>query len=337
MTKRLIIITTVLLFTLVVCVSLGSVPIPLLDTCRVFYNVIIGRGGNDLPQRLTSILIDVRLPRVLTVAFVGAALSVCGACMQGLLRNPLADGSTLGVSAGASLGAVLAIAFNVSLPGLPGAATFLFSMSFAFFSLLIILALAYQIDFTMSTQTVILVGVIFSMFASSITSLLIVFAGSKVKNIMFWSMGSFAGSSYGQALIMGLALLIGGGLLICKSDELNAFAVGEDNARNIGVPVKKVKLQVMILVAILIGIAVAISGTIGFVGLIIPHITRFWTGPNHRKLLPFSMFFGAVFLMLADLVSRIMLRPLELPIGVITSFIGSIVFVYIFYRFRRQA
>jgi len=335
MIKRLFLVAVILILTLIICVSFGSVHIPPVDTCRVFYALISGRTI-DLPQQTKSILLDVRLPRVLTVSCVGGALSLSGAAMQGLLRNPLADGSTLGVSAGASLGAVAAIALNIQLPGLPGAATLFFSMVFAFVSMILILFLAHHIDFTMSTQTVILVGVVFSMFASSLTSLLITFADSKVKNIIFWSMGSFAGSSYKQALLMFIALIVAGGLLISKAEELNAFAVSEENARNIGVPVKKVKLQILIFVSALIGIAVSISGTIGFVGLIVPHITRFWTGPNHHKLLPLSTLLGALFLMLADMISRIILSPIELPIGVITSFVGSIAFVYIFYRFRRQ-
>jgi iron complex transport system permease protein len=174
------------------------------------------------------------------------------------------------------------------------------------------------------------------MFAGSITSLLVTVAGSKVRSIIFWTMGSFVGSNYNQALLMGTALVFAGGLLLSKAEELNAFAIGEDNAAYIGVPIKRIKLQVMILVAILIGIAVSISGTIGFVGLIIPHMTRILTGPNHQRLLPLSMLFGAVFLLLADLVSRMLFRPIELPIGVITSFAGSLVFVYIFYRARQQ-
>ncbi|HPR40577.1 MAG TPA: iron ABC transporter permease, partial [Oscillospiraceae bacterium] len=271
------------------------------------------------------------------VALVGASLSLCGGAMQGLLKNPLADGSTLGVSSGASLGAVIAIAFGITVPSLPFAGTMVMAMLFAFLSLVIILSLAYKLDFSLSTNTIILIGVIYSMFVSSILSLIITFASDKVKHITFWTMGSLQGTSYDNALVLLVALAIFGSMILGKARELNAFAVGEDIARNIGVDVRKVKFQILICVSALIGVCVSIGGTIGFVGLVTPHIIRLIVGPNHRRLLPASLFAGAIFLMFADLVARILLNPLELPIGVVTSFIGSIVFVYIFYRSRKAA
>lgn len=281
------------------------------------------------------IIVSVRLPRVLCVALTGAALSLAGGVMQGLLRNPLADGSTLGISSGASLGAVLSLAFGINLPWISGGGTMVMAILFAFLSLILILGLAYKLDYSLSTNTIILIGVIFSMFASSINSLVVTFAGEKVKNIMFWTMGSLAGSSYEQALILLATLIVCGGVLLHYARELNAFAIGEDNARHIGIDVRRVKLIVMIAVSVLIGVCVSIGGTIGFVGLVIPHMIRMVVGPNHKRLLPASMFAGAFFLMLADLLSRTLLNPRELPIGVVTSFVGSIVFVYIFYRSRK--
>lgn len=283
-----------------------------------------------------SVILFVRVPRVICAALEGAALALCGAAMQGLLRNPLADGTTVGVSSGASLGAVLAIAIGVNTQMLAGIGTMAMAMAFAFISLLVILGLAYKLDFTLSTYTIILIGVIFSMFSNSIVSFITTFAGDKVKTIVFWTMGSMAGSSYDNALLLMLALLLFGTVILSHGQELNAFAIGEDNARHIGVNVKKVKLMILIAVSGLIGVSVSIAGTIGFVGLVIPHITRMLVGPNHKRLLPASLFSGAVFLMLADLISRIVLSPRELPIGVITSFVGSVVFVYIFYIARRR-
>ena len=276
-----------------------------------------------------------RLPRVVCVALTGASLSLCGAAMQGLLKNPLADGSTLGVSGGASLGAVLAIAFGVSVPGLPLAGTMGMAIAFAFASLVVILALAYRLDASLSTNTIILVGVVFSMFTSALTSLVITFAGEKVKTITFWTMGSLAGTDYTDALALGGALAVCGTALLRRARELNAFAVGEENARHVGVRVRRVKLTVLVCVSALVGVCVSIGGTIGFVGLVTPHMARMIVGPNHKKLLPASLFSGAIFLMLADLVSRVLLRPVELPIGVITSLAGSAAFVLIFYKTRR--
>lgn len=319
---------------LLLCVCIGSVNLPLGETVQVLWNAVTGQP-QPAESLAASILLPVRLPRVLCVALVGASLSLCGSAMQGLLKNPLADGSTLGVSSGASLGAVIAIAFGISIPGLPLAGTMVMAILFACLSMLVILSLAYRLDASLSTNTIILIGVIFSMFASSISSLVITFAGDRVKNITFWTMGSLQGSSYQNALILLVALALFGGVLLAHCRELNAFAVGEDNARGIGVNVRRVKLIVLICVSALIGVCVSISGTIGFVGLVTPHILRIITGPNHRRLLPASLFGGAVFLMLSDLVARVLLNPRELPIGVVTSFIGSIVFIYIFCSSRK--
>ena len=325
------------LLTLLFCVCTGSVSIPLSKTVTIITDAIQTLfTASPLPTGTdASIVLSIRLPRVICVALTGASLSLCGCAMQGLLKNPLADGSTLGVSSGASLGAVLAIAFNITLPSLPFAATTVFAIIFAFASLVIILSLAYKLDYSLSTNTIILIGVIFSMFISSILSLIITFAPDKVRDIIFWTMGSLASSTYTNALVLLVSLGICSFFILFNARELNAFAIGEDNARHIGVNVKKVKLLIFVLVSVLIGVCVSIGGTIGFVGLVTHHMLRMIVGPNHKKLLPASMFGGAVFLMLADLLSRILLNPLQLPIGVITSFIGAILFIYIFYRSRR--
>lgn len=320
---------SVMLAVMLLCVCVGSVSISVSDTLATIWDMITG-------QPLTqSIIAFVRLPRVLCVALVGASLSLCGGAMQGLLRNPLADGSTLGVTSGASLGAVLSIAFGITIPAISFLGTMMMAMLFAFLSLIVILSLAYKLDYSLSTNTIILIGVIFTMFAHSIISLIITFASDKVKHIMFWTMGSLEGSSYTNALVLLVALLLLGSIILHYSRELNAFAIGEDNARHIGVNVKKVKLMVLITASALIGVCVSIGGTIGFVGLVMPHMTRMIVGPNHKRMLPAVLFSGAAFLMLADLVGRVILSPLELPIGVVTSFIGSVVFVYIFYTRRK--
>lgn len=324
---------TVTLVTALICVCAGSVSIPIGNTITAIWNTIC---GVPIPEGISqSIIVFVRLPRVLCVALAGASLSLCGGAMQGLLKNPLADGTTLGVSSGASLGAVLAIAFGITIPGVPFAGSMALAMLFAFLSLILILSLAYKMDYSLSTNTIILIGIIFTMFANSLISLVTTFAGEKAKSILFWTLGSFSGSSYTNALILLIALVIFGSAILRYSRELNAFAIGEDNARHVGVDVKKVKLVVLITVSALVGVCVSMVGTIGFVGLVIPHMTRMITGPNHKRLLPASLFSGATFLMLADLVGRVILSPLELPIGVVTSFIGSITFIYIFYTSRK--
>ncbi len=316
---------------MLLCVCVGSVSIPPKDTLTAIWNTL---WGLEVPAGISkSVILNVRLPRVLNVALMGAALSLCGAAMQGLLQNPLADGSTLGVSSGASLGAVIALA--LPLPGTSYGSTMVMAMLFAFLSLILILSFTYALDRSLSTNSIILIGVIFSMFASSLITLIISFAGERVRSITFWMLGSLSGTGYGQAGILFLTLLICGALLLRYARELNAFAVGEDNARHIGVNVRRVKLMILIAVSVTIGVSVSIGGAISFVGLVTPHMARMVAGPNHKRLLPASMFSGAIFLLLADLLARTLLSPIELSIGVVTSLVGAVAFVIIFYRTRR--
>lgn len=322
-----------LLAAMCLCVCVGSVNVPLRDTWMAIAGAL---SRTTQPQgTMANIILNVRMPRVLCVALTGAALSLAGAGMQGLLKNPLADGSTLGVSSGAALGAVIAIAFGLNFPSLPFAGTTVLAIIFAFMSLLLILALAYKLDHSLSTNTIILIGVIYSMFISSAMNVIITFASDKLKSITFWTMGSLQGSTYENAALLAAVLVICGTVLCLHARELNAFAVGEDNARNVGVNVHRTKLLVLIVVSALIGICVSIGGTIGFVGLVTPHMVRMVSGPNHKRLLPASMFFGAIFLLLADLTARTVMRPLELPLGVVTSLIGALVFIGIFYQTRK--
>ena len=324
---------TVLFLTMILCVCVGSVRISFSDTVTAVWNAI---RGLPIPENIAkNIILNVRLPRVLCVMLAGAALSICGAAMQGLLRNPLADGSTMGVSSGAALGAMIAIATGFTLPGISFGGSMVMAMIFAFASLILILSLSYALDRSLSTGSIILIGVIFTMFISAIISLIITFASDHTRSLSFWTMGSFSGVNYDQVKIMGLALLLCGGILIRFSPELNAFAIGEDNARHIGVNVKRVKLIILITVSVLIGVCVSIAGTVSFVGLIMPHIARMLVGPNHKRLLPAALFSGAIFLLLTDLTARTLLSPIELPIGVVTSIVGAIAFIIIFYQTRK--
>ena len=320
---------------MVTAVCVGSVSISIVECLQVFKAALTGTEAAD--PGTASILLSVRLPRVLCVALSGASLSVCGTAMQGLLKNPLADGAPLGISSGASLGAALAIAFGFQLPQLPFSGSMILAALFAFGSLILILSLSYMLDSSFSTNTIILLGIVYSMFMSSILSLVVTFAPDKLKQITFWTMGSLAGSSYQNALVLFVMLAVCGTILIHLAEELNAFAIGEENAMNVGVDVKRVRLVILITISLLIGACVSIGGTIGFVGLVTPHIIRLMTGPNHKRLLPASMFGGAAFLTLADLAARTIVPPLELPIGVVTSFVGAILFVYVYYKVGRTA
>ncbi len=282
-----------------------------------------------------NVLLKIRLPRVLAAAVMGGTLSVSGFLLQTFFRNPIAGPYVLGVSSGASLGAVIALALGVTVPGSEYGGTMLMAMAFAFLSLVLILSLAYALDHSLATNSIILIGVIFSMFISSVINLILSFLNDQVRSITFWTMGSLSGTGYAHTRILSLALLICGGVIFRYARELNAFAIGEDNARHIGVNVRRVKLVILITVSVMIGVCVSIGGSIGFVGLVVPHMARMIAGPNHRRLLPASMFSGAIFLLLADLIARTLLSPVELSIGVVTSLVGAAAFVVIFYRARK--
>ena len=331
---QLLLLAILTLATMLLCVCAGSASIPLSDTLRILGSAL---RGTPETGTLAGIIPRVRLPRVLCVTLMGASLSLCGAAMQGLLRNPLADGSTLGVASGASLGAAAAIVLGISFPGLPLSGTTLCAMGAAFLSLWLILTLAWGLDQSLSTNTIILIGIIFSMFISAWLNVLVTFAVERLRSITFWTMGSLAAASYQNALLLLVALVLCGGALLRHGETLNLFTLGEEQAAHLGVPVRRIKLKVMILVSVLIGVCVSIGGSIGFVGLVTPHILRMLVGPNHRRLLPASLFGGAIFLLLCDLAARTLLSPLELPVGVVTSIIGAAVFVSVFIRQRRGA
>lgn len=313
------------------CVSVGSVTIPIEDILHSFKALL---AGHELNNQYDRIIYFIRIPRVIVSGLVGVSLALSGAIMQGLLKNPLADGSTLGISSGASLGAVIAIITGFKIPYLPFYGTVVMAIVFSFGSLIFILSLAYRIDKTLSNNTVILVGVIFSMTTSSLISLLIAIFNNDVQRIIFWTMGSLSGSTYQNALLLLISIVIFGGLALLKSEEMNAFSLGENQARNLGVDVKKTRLLLFLCASSLIGTAVSVGGNIGFVGLIIPHMTRLLFGYNHKVVLPMTVFIGAIFLMITDLISRTLFSPAELPIGVITALIGSVLFIGIFSRRR---
>lgn len=316
---------------------IGSVDIPLSETMGALFHAAFGANVLPFAPENAAILLSIRLPRVLLAMLAGAALSVAGGAMQGLIRNPLADGSTLGVTAGGSLGAVIAIAVGLSLPFLPQLTVTLMSIAFAFASLLLILGFVRAIDRNLSSNTIILTGVIFSMLMSSLSSLIIAFSGDAVKQIVFWSMGSLAGRGYVYTALLGACSVVGIGGILMRSRELDAFAMGEEQAAFAGVNIRRVRLQVLLCVAVLCGAAVSVCGSIAFVGLAIPHIVRIAIGPVNTRLLPASAVAGAIFLTLCDLLSRTLLRPLELPIGVLTSIFGALVFIFLFYRQRKEA
>lgn len=283
-----------------------------------------------------SILWNIRMPRVVLAALVGASLAIAGAAFQGLLKNPLADPYTLGISSGASVGAVATIYFSISLPMLGIFTLPIFSMIGAAITMIIVMTFARFVDKTMKMETLILTGVIFSSFLGSCISLMIALTGEQLRMIMGWLLGSVSMRGWPYVQMVLPFVLIGVLLIWLNRRELNAMIYGEERAKHLGVDVKRSKYVILAGGSILAGAAVAVSGTIGFVGLVVPHMVRLIVGADHRVLLILSFINGASLLIICDLVARTIIAPTELPIGVITAFIGAPIFAYIFYKQRRK-
>lgn len=295
--------------------------------------VVIWNPASD--EGAANILWNIRMPRVVLAGLVGAALAIAGAAFQGLLKNPLADPYTLGVSSGASVGAVMTLFFGISIPFLGIYTLPVMSMLGALLTMLAVMAFAKLVDKAMKMETVILTGIIFSSFLGSLISLMIALTGEELRQIIGWLLGSVSMRGWPFVQMALPFILVGSFILWLNRRELNAMLFGEERAQHLGVDVKKRKMMILISGSVLTGAAVAVSGTIGFVGLVVPHMVRLVWGSDHRHVLPLSFINGAALLIVCDLVSRTIISPTELPIGVITAFIGAPVFAFIFFRQRK--
>ncbi|WOV84626.1 iron ABC transporter permease [Sporosarcina jeotgali] len=305
-------------------VSIGSVHVPI--------STLWNQGADTTA---TNILWKIRMPRVILAGLVGASLAIAGAAFQGLLKNPLADPYTLGVSSGASVGAVMTLFFGISIPFLGLYTLPVFSMVGAAITMFVVLGFAKLVDRGLNMETIILTGIIFGSFLGSVLSLMIALTGEELRQIIGWLLGSVSMRGWNYINMILPFTIIGSFLLWMNRRELNAMLFGEDRAKHLGVDVKRRKLVILIGGSILTGAAVSVSGTIGFVGLVVPHMTRLLWGSDHRHLLTLSFMNGATLLIICDLLARTIISPTELPVGVITALIGAPVFAFIFYRQRK--
>ncbi len=296
-------------------------------------------AGEPLGLTERTVLLDIRLPRLFMGALVGAALAVSGAVMQGLFRNPLADPGIVGVSAGATLGAITAIVLGGTLPAaiaaLAGAqlvpvAAFLGSWA----TTLLLYRVATRHGRT-SVATMLLAGIALAALTMALSGVLIFIADDQqLRDLTFWSMGSLAGANWPRLAVTApiiLAAITGAALL---GPALNGLALGEATAAHIGIPVQRMKNAAILAIAAAVGAAVAMSGGIGFVGIVVPHLLRLATGPDHRPLLINAALLGAALLIAADIIARTVVAPAELPIGIITAVLGAPVFLWILLRQR---
>ncbi len=290
--------------------------------------------GADSPLSVLrdGIVWELRLPRVLTAAAVGAGLALVGAIMQALTRNQLADPYLLGISSGASLGAVTVLLLGLAVV-LPLAA-----FVGALLALGATLALAGSFGRITPTRTV-LAGVAVSSLATALTSFVIFWAatGDAYREVLSWLLGSLAGARWDAVLIAGGALAVVGIPLALTGRLLDAFALGDTTAASLGIPVQGVRWTLLGAGALLTGALVSVSGSIGFVGLVLPHAVRLLVGPGHRALLPLSALVGGVFLVWADTLARTVFEPRELPVGIVTAIVGAPVFAALLVRRRSEA
>lgn len=278
-----------------------------------------------------AIIWNLRLPRVLLAFIVGSSLSVSGAVVQSILRNPLASPYTLGVSSGASLGVGLLIVSNFSLPLLGKLTMPLVGFLCGLLTVFIILKFSSQVDKNMSNSTIILTGMVFSLFCSAILTTITALYSEDIKSITLWQMGSFSMRGWSYVWIGIPFFIIGviGVMLYCT--EMDILSFGEEQAQSVGVDTSTIKKKLLFFSALLTGSAVAISGIIGFVDLIIPHLVRKIFGAKHSIVIPISIILGGCFMVIADLVSRTIIVPSELPVGAITALIGAPFFAYIYF------
>ena len=312
-----------LLISLLLGVGFGSVPVPTGDVLSV-----LSGGGTDVQR---DIVMNLRLPRVLLGMLVGGSLALAGATFQALLRNPLAEPYILGISGGASLGAVSVIAL-----GLVSASSWALPLA-AFAGALLAIWLVFRVATAtgraMDVRVLLLAGVVIAAFFSAcIAFILSISPARTVQTAVQWSMGSLAGASWGSVLVAAVYTLPAAGVLIALSRPLNLMSIGEETAYYLGADVEGVKRTTLLIAALITAAGVAVAGIIGFVGLVVPHAGRLLIGSDHRALLPLSFLGGAVFLTLADLAARVVMDPIEVPIGVVTAFVGVPIFLVLLRR-----
>ncbi|GLV83082.1 ABC transporter permease [Streptomyces lavendulae subsp. lavendulae] len=307
---------------------------------RVLDLLLAGPGARG--GAFASIVWDVRMPRVLLGAVVGAGLAVTGTVLQALVRNRLADPFLLGASSGASAGAVLVIVFGAAagagaVGALGGAGVSLAAFAGSMAALVTVYALARR-GGTMTTGRLILAGVAVQYVLSALTSLVLVLSASpdQVRSVLFWTLGGLGGARWGELALPTAALFVGTGVLVTLARPLDLLLAGEEGAHTLGLDTGRFRAAAFVLTSLVIGVLVASSGAIGFVGLMVPHAARMVVGAGHRALLPVAALGGAVFLTLADLLARTAAAPEEIPVGVVTALVGGPFFLWMLRRSGRS-
>jgi iron complex transport system permease protein len=303
----------------------------------IFKGLIYHDGSTDPADEF--VLMQLRLPRIVMAILIGSALAVSGTSLQGMFRNPLATPDLIGITAGASLFAAVTIVLGSYIrPYIPEFLQYSLLSIMAFVGSLLTMIMVYRIS-TQNGRTnvvmMLLTGVAITAMGFAVMGLLIYFSkDDQLRDLTFWNLGSLAGATWTKNAILSIIIAISYYFLINKGKALNAMLLGEKDAQHLGIPVERIKKQIVVLTALMVGTSVAFAGTIGFVGLIVPYILRLVFKSNYHIILPLSAVFGAILLLLADTISRTIAPPSEIPIGVLTAFMGSPIFIVILIRSR---
>lgn len=324
----------ILILLLVMATAVGAVSVPFGKTVRIILKNWGLLKDSSLSGGEESIIYFVRFPRVLVAALVGAALAAAGTAMQGMFRNPMADPGIIGVSSGAGLGAVIAIALGLSVRSL------YFMPAFAAGGALLAAVTIFLLSSRggrIPTLTLILAGIAVSTFISAITSMILTrLYDYQVKTFLFWTMGGLSDRRWEHVGLVAAPLIVCILLLLTFSRDLNILLLGEEEAQSVGLNPSRVRKQLILVTSITTALAVSVSGSISFVGLIVPHILRLIVGTDHRILMPASILGGSIFLVGCDLIARTVAAPAEIGVGIVTSLIGAPYFLYLLIRVRKE-
>jgi len=330
--NKITLIILILLFIIAISTSImfGTVHI----SFKKLIAILFALDTNEVPKAYKTIILDLRLPRTFLAGLIGAGLSVIGVVYQSIFKNPMADPYVLGISSGAALGATVGIAIITK-----------FSHNFAlisilsFFGALFTLVLVYKIAVIkniLPVITLLLAGISMNFLFSSMISFIMIVKKEHMSEILFWIMGNINSASWKDVLFILPIIFFGILIIYYFSNDLNIMQTGEETAKTLGVEVEKVKKILLIITSIMVAGIVSISGIIGFVGLIVPHMVRLIIGPNNKILIPFSAFLGAIVMIFSDVLARVIISPSEIPLGIITSLIGSPYFIYLLYKNKKK-
>lgn len=315
-------------------ITKGPIVLPPYQSFLTIWDQVWGTEFNNLAKYEQVVVFNLRLPRTLLALTIGALLAICGAVTQGLFRNPLADPGIIGISTGAGLGAAISIVL------LPASIAMMSTPVFAFVGGLATTLLVYRLSYTSNGTSVIvllLAGVAIAAFAGAIIGFLTFIADDQsLRDLTLWGMGSLNGANFGGVALSALVLFLLLYFFLKDAKALNALLVGEPEARYLGIDIERLKLRLIVLTAIGIGVCVSLTGVIGFLGLVVPHLIRLILGPDHRFLLPLSALTGSVLLLISDLASRLLMSPAELPVGLMTALFGAPFFTLLLLHQRKR-